>query len=146
MRRDKSWNVEPDRLNRADRLDLQVPMRYRPVDECGSWREDTTENISATGVLVRADEELARDSTPLDISFVLPVELGGDGETEIVCRAHPVRAESPSVQKGARTLAFAITEYCLRRDPAQWPETSRVTSSTSEASRSNATLPESKAA
>ena len=43
------------RLSRAQRFNLNLPLKYRLVGE-GNWRKGTTENISRSGMLFRAEE------------------------------------------------------------------------------------------
>ena len=61
-------------------INLQLPLRYRPLGE-KSWRPGTTENISRSGLLFQA-EELLHPNAQLEISLVLPPEIAGLPATE----------------------------------------------------------------
>ena len=93
---------------RAQRFNLHLPLRYRPVGE-QSWRKGTTENISRSGMLFHAEEDL-QPNMQLEINLVLPVEIAGLAATEVVCRGEVVR----SVETGASVnpaLAAKILQY-----------------------------------
>jgi len=94
---------------RAQRFKLQLPLKYRPIGE-NDWRVGTTENISRSGLLFRA-EELIPASVQLEISLVLPAEIAGLSAAEVVCRGEVVRsveAEAPSMNPA---LAAKILQY-----------------------------------
>jgi len=94
---------------RAQRFKLNLPLKYRPVGE-NAWRLGTTENISRSGVLFRA-EEMMPANAQLEINLVLPVEIAGLSAAEVVCRGEVVRsveAESPSLHPA---LAAKILQY-----------------------------------
>jgi PAS domain S-box-containing protein len=93
---------------RAQRFNLHLPLRYRPVGE-QSWRKGTTENISRSGMLFHAEEDL-QPNMQLEINLVLPIEIAGLAATEVVCRGEVVR----SVETGASVtpaLAAKILQY-----------------------------------
>jgi len=95
--------------SRAQRFQLQLPLKYRQIGEQG-WREGTTENISRSGMLFRA-EELLSPNVQLEINLVLPPEIAGLAAAEVVCRGEIVRtvnAEAPSVSPA---LAAKILQY-----------------------------------
>jgi len=97
---------------RARRFNLHLPLRYRPVGE-KTWRPGTTENISRSGLLFRANETLQPNSQ-LEINLVLPVEIGGIAATEVVCRGEVVRSEGSKpneVGKVSPALAAKILQY-----------------------------------
>ena len=94
---------------RAQRFKLQLPLKYRPIGEDG-WREGTTENISRSGMLFRA-EEMIPANVQLEINLVLPAEIAGLSAAEVVCRGEVVRtvdAETPSMNPA---LAAKILQY-----------------------------------
>jgi len=93
---------------RAQRFNLQLPLRYRPLGQ-EDWRKGTTENISRSGLLFRA-EEMLQPNAKLEINLVLPVEIAGLAATEVVCRGEVVR----SVEAGesvSPALAAKILQY-----------------------------------
>jgi PAS domain S-box-containing protein len=94
---------------RAQRFKLHLPLKYRPLGE-NDWRAGTTEDISRSGLLFRA-EELIPTSVQLEISLVLPVEIAGLSAAEVICRGEVVRsveAETPAVNPA---LAAKILQY-----------------------------------
>jgi two-component system cell cycle sensor histidine kinase/response regulator CckA len=97
---------------RARRFNLHLPLRYRQVGE-KTWRPGTTENISRSGLLFRADETL-QPSAQLEINLVLPIEIAGIAATEVVCRGEVVRAEKAregEPGKVSPALAAKILQY-----------------------------------
>jgi len=93
---------------RAQRFNLQLPLRYRCLGEPG-WRKGTTENISRSGLLFRAEEAL-QPNAQVEINLVLPVEIAGLAATEVVCRGEVVR----SVQAGAESMSPALAAKILQ--------------------------------
>lgn len=94
---------------RAQRFALHLPLKYRKLGE-QDWRLGTTENISRSGMLFRAEEALP-PSVQLEINLVLPAEIAGLTAAEVVCRGEVVRtvqAETPSVSPA---LAAKILQY-----------------------------------
>jgi PAS domain S-box-containing protein len=94
---------------RARRFNLHLPLRYRPVGEKG-WRPGTTENISRSGLLFRA-EELLQLNAQLEISLVLPAEIAGLAATEVVCRGEVVRSVGARGTEVSPALAAKILQY-----------------------------------
>ena len=78
---------------RAQRFHLHLPLRYRRLGE-QQWHVGTTENISRSGLLFQGDE-LLQPSSQLEINLVLPAEIAGLSETEVVCRGEVVRTIEP---------------------------------------------------
>jgi len=94
---------------RAQRFNLHLPLKYRQVGE-NSWRAGTTENISRSGLLFRA-QELMSPNAQVEINLVLPPEIAGLASAEVICRGEVVRsvaAESPAMSPalGARILQY----------------------------------------
>ena len=94
---------------RARRFNLHLPLRYRPLGE-KSWRPGTTENISRSGLLFRAEEMLQPDAQ-LEISLVLPAEIAGLAATEVVCRGQVVRSMGAHGTEVSPSLAAKILQY-----------------------------------
>ena len=94
---------------RATRYDLHIPLKYRPVGE-SQWREATTENISRSGVLFRADEKIS-PKTQLEFNLVLPVGPAGPAPAEVVCRGEVVRRDDSHNRNTGRILAAKIVQY-----------------------------------
>ena len=77
---------------RARRFAVVLPIRYR----CSSdepWQSGTTQNLSCSGVLFRAQRPLA-PHTPVLLQFRLPSELTGEKPVEVACEARTVRASN----------------------------------------------------
>ena len=55
------------------------------------WRQGTTDNISRSGLLFKA-EEVLQPNAQLEINLVLPAEIAGLSPTEVVCRGEVVRS------------------------------------------------------
>src|SRR5579859_3358854 len=94
---------------RAPRFQLHLPLRYRRLGE-KIWHDGTTENISRSGMLFQADEEL-QPSSQLEINLVLPAEIAGLSATEVVCRGEVVRSVEPHGQTLSPALAARILQY-----------------------------------
>jgi PAS domain S-box-containing protein len=94
---------------RATRFDLHLPLKYRLVGERG-WREGTTENISRSGMLFRA-EEMVAPNAQLEINLVLPAEIAGLAAAEVVCRGEVVRTVESEAGAVSPTLAAKILQY-----------------------------------
>ena len=94
---------------RARRFNLHVPLRYRPLGE-KSWRPGTTENISRSGLLFRAQESL-QPNVQVEISLVLPAEIAGLAATEVVCRGEVVRSIGALGTGVNPALAAKILQY-----------------------------------
>jgi hypothetical protein len=90
---------------RAKRFDLHLPMKYRFVGENG-WHIGTTENISRSGMLFRAEETVS-PSAQLEIHLVLPAEIAGLSTAEVICRGEVVR----TLESESPTLAAKILQY-----------------------------------
>ena len=101
--------------SRAQRFQLQLPLRYRRVGE-KIWHQGTTENISRSGMLFKADEVL-QPSSQLEINLVLPAEIAGLSATEVVCRGEVVRTVAPSASTLAPALAARILQYHFQHGP-----------------------------
>jgi PAS domain S-box-containing protein len=100
---------------RAQRFNLQVPVRYRLEGE-PLWRKGMTENISRSGLLFRV-EKIVQPSTAVEISLVLPPEIAGLVSAEVTCRGEVVRtleAESPGLSPA---LAARILRYQFQQGP-----------------------------
>ena len=94
---------------RAPRFNLHVPLKYRLVGD-RDWREGTTENISRSGMLFRA-EEMVSPSALVEINMVLPVEIAGLAAAEVICRGEVVRTLQPEKTSQHPALAAKILQY-----------------------------------
>jgi CheY-like chemotaxis protein len=102
---------QKDKLSafRAQRFSLQLPLKYRPLGE-QDWHSGTTENISRSGMLFRA-EELISPNVQLEINLVLPREIAGLSDAEVVCRGEIVRAVEGSGSTVSPAIAARILQY-----------------------------------
>ncbi len=94
---------------RAQRFNLHLPLKYRPLGEDG-WRSGTTENISRSGMLFRAEESLP-ENVQLEINLVLPAEIAGLSAAEVVCRGEVVRSMQSEKSTIGPALAAKIIQY-----------------------------------
>ena len=100
---------------RAQRFQLQLPLRYRRIGE-KSWHTGKTQNISRSGMLFQADE-LLQPSSQLEINLVLPAEIAGLSETEVVCRGEVVRTVESQEGTITPALAARILQYHFQHGP-----------------------------
>ena len=105
------------RLSRAQRFNLHLPLKYRLVGE-GNWRKGTTENISRSGMLFRAEEMVAAN-TMLEISIMLPAEIAGLSTAEVVCRGEVVRVLESKQPRMSPALAAKILQYHFQHGSLQ---------------------------
>ncbi|HYU48181.1 MAG TPA: PilZ domain-containing protein, partial [Terriglobales bacterium] len=94
---------------RARRFNLHLPLRYRLLGE-DSWRAGTTENISRSGLLFRAQDFL-QPNAQVEINLVLPSEIAGLAATEVLCRGEVVRSIGPQSPELSPALAAKILQY-----------------------------------
>jgi PAS domain S-box-containing protein len=94
---------------RAQRFKLQLPLRYRQMGQ-PEWHAGTTENISRSGLLFRA-EELLSPNVQLEINLVLPPEIAGLASAEVLCRGEVVRIVEPETPAMNPALAAKILQY-----------------------------------
>ncbi len=94
---------------RAQRFNLQLPLKYRLLGE-NDWRSGTTENISRSGLLFRAQEAISPNAQ-LEINLVLPAEIAGLAAAEVVCRGEVVRTIEGESSSISPSLAAKILQY-----------------------------------
>jgi two-component system cell cycle sensor histidine kinase/response regulator CckA len=94
---------------RAQRFNLHLPLKYRPLGE-PDWRAGTTENISRSGMLFRAEEAIS-PSVQVEINLVLPPEIAGLAPAEVVCRGEVVRSVAGESASMSPALATKILQY-----------------------------------
>jgi len=98
---------------RAQRFELQLPLRYRTEGD-GGWHTGTTRNISRSGVLFYGDD-WAEPSTRLEMTLLLPRETGVDRAAEVLCRGTVTRSERRGIEEGGPLIAIRISHYRLVR-------------------------------
>jgi len=94
---------------RAPRFQLQLPLKYRRLDE-EIWHDGETRNISRSGLLFEAEDPL-QPNVVLEINLVLPAEIAGLSPTEVVCRGEVVRAVTGTEGEMTPALAAKILQY-----------------------------------
>jgi hypothetical protein len=99
---------------RAQRTSMQVPLHYR---EAGTkdWHEGRMENISTSGVLFRAPK-VFDPHTPMEFTYVLPVEVGGGKGATVDCGGQIVRTILPTATDETSSMAVKILYYHLNRE------------------------------
>jgi PAS domain S-box-containing protein len=106
--------AEQTGLSRAPRFQVQLPLKYRRLDE-EKWHAGETRNISRSGLLFQAGELLQPDllhpSVQLEINLVLPAEIAGLSPTEVICRGEIVRTVKIAGEEMPPALAAKILQY-----------------------------------
>jgi len=89
-------------------------LSYRPANEIG-WRAGTIENISGSGVMFRVEglDGLEERNTLLELSFTVPREIGGHGDTRVFSRAYIKRIIPADGLSASPALAVSFTDYML---------------------------------
>ncbi len=100
---------EKEQSSRAQRFQIQVPLKYRPIGQ-KKWCEGKTENISRSGMLFRGEEDLPMH-VQLEINLVLPAEIAGLSEAEVICRGEIVRSTGAADAAMPPALAAKILQY-----------------------------------
>jgi two-component system, cell cycle sensor histidine kinase and response regulator CckA len=102
-------------LSRAQRFQLQLPLKYRRLGE-EKWHDGQTRNISRSGLLFQA-EDLLQPNVVLEINLVLPSEIAGLSPTEVVCRGEVVRTVMANGEQVPPALAAKILQYRFQHGP-----------------------------
>lgn len=96
----------PKAVNRAGRLPIRLPVRYRELG-CMEWIEGKTENMSRSGILFRAESVLV-PKTKVEMRVAFPMVIKNKALWEIVRNGVVVRAEQSRIGGASPTLAVAI--------------------------------------
>jgi PAS domain S-box-containing protein len=102
-------------LSRAQRFQLQLPLKYRQLNE-EKWHDGKTRNISRSGLLFQAEDSL-QPNVILEINLVLPAEIAGLSPTEVVCRGEVVRTVATAGEEMPPALAAKILQYRFQHGP-----------------------------
>ena len=97
------------RTMRAVRFPLQVPVHFRHVGE-PVWHQGTVENISCSGVLLRA-EDFLQIQNKVELRVSLPNRAAGAERPAVACYGRVVRTVSPSAQQPCPGAAVSIEGY-----------------------------------
>jgi PilZ domain len=101
-------------IPRARRYGIATSIRYH-VGGANVWREGTIENISISGVLLCAEQAL-EVNTPIEMRFVLPVELQGENAAEVICRGVVVRtAQTEEPEETVKVAVRIVSSRFLRQ-------------------------------
>jgi hypothetical protein len=103
----------PKASARAKRFAIRIPIHYRKP-HTSRWFEGTTENISYSGVLFRA-ESLLQPKTTVELRFELPAAILGEAPGEIFCKGVVVRIEESPISAVTPALAVHIDGYRMVR-------------------------------
>ena len=110
---DARGGVGPSEKARAQRFELQIPLRYRAGGEV-DWHRGTTKNISRSGVLFQG-EDWAEPRSHLELNLRLPRENGVDRAAELACRGTVTRSERSGSDEAGHLIAISISHYRLVR-------------------------------
>lgn len=113
----KPADLSQNRISRARRYAIGAALRYRVSGE-QEWREGVMENISISGVLLRAAKPLA-PNTMIELRFSLPVELHGESAADVLCRGSVVRSSHRGVPGGPVNIAARIVHSRFVRQMGQ---------------------------
>ena len=102
------WEEFEGASRRAPRFPLQFPLRYRSGDDT-EWREGHGSNISRSGLLFRVEQSIPLQ-TPIEVSFVLPLQIPGKSVATVACRGRVVRQAS-GLGRGDVVVAAVIESY-----------------------------------
>jgi hypothetical protein len=95
---------EFDRPRRGHRFTLQLPVRFRAAGDA-RWQLGTTENVSRSGVMIRAASAPAADAQ-VDVLIALPYS---DSEVRGCLLGH-----GRVVRRGEAGFAVTVPRYTLR--------------------------------
>jgi hypothetical protein len=101
------------RVPRAQRYEINAATRYRIRGE-KQWRNGVVKNISISGVLIRTDHLLDKE-TAIEIRFSLPVHLRGESAAEFICRGSVVRSSKCEEPDEAVLVAAKIEHWRFLR-------------------------------
>jgi len=110
---DARGGAGPSDKARAQRFELQIPLRYRAGGEI-DWHRGTTRNISRSGVLFQG-EDWAEPRSHLELNLRLPRENGVDRSAELACRGTVTRSERGGSDETGHLIAISISHYRLVR-------------------------------
>jgi hypothetical protein len=101
--------LRPSGEPRAPRFAVDLPVRYRAAADA-DWQEAVTENISRSGVLLRAPRQL-RPRTAIELVIKVPSPVPGAPPEDVTCLGDVVRTAGAN---GTHAIAVAVGDYRLR--------------------------------
>ena len=96
-------------IARARRFSLTLPVRYRTMGS-EHWNQGKTENVSCTGMLIRAGERIDVNQE-VEVVLVLEVDVVGEVSPEVLCLGQVVRKLDPVPTSPFAKLAVRIQDY-----------------------------------
>jgi hypothetical protein len=100
--------------SRARRYGIATSVRYL-AGGTNVWREGTLENISVSGVLLCTEQPMEVNA-PIEMRFVLPVELIGESAAEVICRGVVVRCfQTAGPENEVKVAARIVSSRFLRQ-------------------------------
>ena len=94
---------------RATRFTIPMSLRYRRSGDA-AWHNGKVQNISRSGVLFAA-EEIMDVNTRIELTFELPIKLGGEKSAQVHCTGQVVRTIMAVSTVGTPSLAATIQGY-----------------------------------
>jgi hypothetical protein len=91
---------------RAHRYEIRTDIRFRPI-AVKNWHIGETENISDTGMLVRALEAVPIN-TPIQLELYTPAPLSGVAQMPVICNGRVVRSFHQLGDRGLVRLAIEV--------------------------------------
>ena len=105
----RAVQAAPSYPPRPTRFPIETAFQFRQSGE-PEWHEGTTVNISRSGVLFRASEELSLQ-TILEMRITFPAALSGETPTQVVCWGPVVRRETGAAADNMPRMAASIFRY-----------------------------------
>jgi hypothetical protein len=103
-----------ERTSRAPRFAIQMPLRFR-ASGATEWHEGKSINVSRTGILFQSDIDLL-PNTLLEMQLILPPEIVGKANVNVLCWGPVVRMVVPISAKEQTTSAAVILRYRFASD------------------------------
>ncbi len=99
--------------DRAPRFAIPIAILYRTPGDL-AWLEGWTENISKSGILFRAHQQIP-PNTPVEMMMEIPTFIATPVAGAAICRGRIVRTVAPTAREDRHSMAAAILEYELAR-------------------------------
>lgn len=106
------------KAGRAPRVRAQVPLHFRELGGFG-WKTGTTENISQSGVLFKADK-IIKVGTPIELQYSPPAQINWATSSQVSCRGTIVRNQAPPSPADKAACAAKIATYEAWHKPDDW--------------------------
>jgi hypothetical protein len=103
------WEEFEGGTPRARRFALEFPLHYRSLGH-SDWHSGRSTNISRSGVSFRGEQPLD-PQTPIEVRFVMPVEVHGELPATVICQGRVVRQIAAVGSRESSALAATIDTY-----------------------------------